>query len=115
MRNASALVAGMVLAAVALYALVAGHKSGAAVVGGVGALTIAMPLLRKRLRPDLSFRQQLWISITFFLVVAVGFALLAAATDSSVKALAWLVAIMFLGLAIASIYMDDRLRNRKGP
>lgn len=115
MRNASALASGLVLIAVAVYAFVAGHEAGAVVVGGVAVVTLALPVLRRHFRPSLGLRQHLWISIVFFLVVAFGFTLIALSTDSDVRALPWLVAVCFFGMAIAGVAMDWRLRKKEHP
>jgi hypothetical protein len=106
LRNVSAVTSGLVFVAVAVYAFADGHKMGAAVVGGVGALTLAMPLLRRHFCPNLGLRQHLWISIVFFLVVALGFVLIAVSIDSDVRPLLWLVAVSFFGMAIAGVAMD---------
>lgn len=115
MRNLSAVASGVGLAAVAVYALVSGYEAGAAVFGGVAVVTLALPLLRSRFRPNPGMRQHLWISIVFCLVTAAGLALIAASTDSAARALLWLAAAGFIGMGFTGIAMDFHLRRKQGP
>lgn len=109
------ILSGVVLVAVAVSALVSGYETGAAVFGGLALVTFALPVLRRRIRLNLGLRQHLRVSILFCLVVAVVLAWTAASTDSPGRALLWLSAAGFFGMAIAGVAMDLRLRKKEDP